>query len=319
MAAVQAEPVWGDLQGSVRKTVALIEEAASKGIKTDSEEMNTIRRACAANDIWVLVGYAEKKGSSMWMSTSWINNQGEVVGHRRKLQPTGVERVIFGNASGDTVNNVIESPFGRLGSLQCWEHAQPLLKYHTASLHEQIHAASWPCLFPHMGPEHSGMSKEGTLALNQAYSMETGAFSLVATCVMTEAGAKSMGFTPEMLAVSFLALPGGGASRIIGPDGRVLAGADLPGDTETLLTYDIDLAEIEVAKQLMDCVGHYSRPDVFRLQVANQHNAPVHYHSINSKNLPLPAPIQGFPTLVQKSSTESSFDLVDATSLMADA
>lgn len=78
------------------------------------------------------------------MSTCWINNvvsrvlrarpaprvwradttlllwQGEVVAHRRKIMPTGAERVIFGNASGDTINNVIDSPFGRLGSLQCW-------------------------------------------------------------------------------------------------------------------------------------------------------------------------------------------------------
>lgn len=61
-------------------------------------------------------------------------SQGDVVGHRRKILPTGVERVIFGSSSGDTVDNVVNSPFGRLGSLQCWEHAQPLLKYHTASL-----------------------------------------------------------------------------------------------------------------------------------------------------------------------------------------
>lgn len=33
VAAVNAEPVWGDLQGSVKKVVELILEAANKGTK----------------------------------------------------------------------------------------------------------------------------------------------------------------------------------------------------------------------------------------------------------------------------------------------
>jgi predicted amidohydrolase len=31
--AVQAEPVWFDLQGTVEKTVSLIEQAAAKGVQ----------------------------------------------------------------------------------------------------------------------------------------------------------------------------------------------------------------------------------------------------------------------------------------------
>lgn len=31
IAAIQAEPVWNDLEGSVQKSISLIEEAASKG------------------------------------------------------------------------------------------------------------------------------------------------------------------------------------------------------------------------------------------------------------------------------------------------
>lgn len=33
VAAVQAEPVWGDLQGSVNKVIDLIQEAAKNGTK----------------------------------------------------------------------------------------------------------------------------------------------------------------------------------------------------------------------------------------------------------------------------------------------
>lgn len=55
------------------------------------------------------------------------------------------------------------------------------------------------------------MAKEGVLALYQSYSIEKGSFNIVATCVMTEAGAKLMGFTKEMLEMFFFSLPGGGA------------------------------------------------------------------------------------------------------------
>jgi nitrilase len=37
---------------------------------------------------------------------------------------------------------------GRVGALSCWEHMQPLLKYHTMSLREQIHVAAWPPIHP---------------------------------------------------------------------------------------------------------------------------------------------------------------------------
>lgn len=108
------------------------------------------------------------------------------------------------------------------------------------------------------------MAKEGTLALNQAYSIENGAFNFVATCVMTEAGARALGFTDEMLAASFLSLPGGGASRVFGPDGRLLAGEELEPGEDGFAVWDVDLGDIASSKQLMDGVGHYSRPDIFR-------------------------------------------------------
>lgn len=50
-----------------------------------------------------------------------------------------MERTIFGDGSGGDLNNVAEVDFGpehgkaKVGCLACWEHAQPLLKYHTIS------------------------------------------------------------------------------------------------------------------------------------------------------------------------------------------
>lgn len=83
---------------------------------------------------------------------------------RRKIKPTHMERTLFGEGSGKSLNNVVElAGIGRVGALSCWEHAQPLLKYHTMSLREQIHVAAWPPLHPfdENGGGLCSMSAEG--------------------------------------------------------------------------------------------------------------------------------------------------------------
>jgi nitrilase len=64
-----------------------------------------------------------------------------------------------------------------------------------------------------------------------------------------------------------------GGSCIIGPLGQVLAGPDFAG--ETILTADIDLQDVARARLDFDAVGHYARPDVFRLVVDETSRPPV--------------------------------------------
>ena len=56
-----------------------------------------------------------------------------------------------------------------------------------------------------------------------------------------------------------------GGSAVIAPDGRYLAGPVF--DEEIILYATLDLQEIERESMTMDVSGHYSRPDIFRLQV----------------------------------------------------
>jgi nitrilase len=53
---------------------------------------------------------------------------------------------------------------------------------------------------------------------------------------------------------------------IYGPDGRQLV-EGLPPNAEGILQADIDLQDIDYAKNLVDPVGHYSRPDLMTLLV----------------------------------------------------
>jgi nitrilase len=57
-----------------------------------------------------------------------------------------------------------------------------------------------------------------------------------------------------------------GGSAIIAPDGRYLAGPVF--EEEAVLTATLDLEEIERESMTLDVSGHYSRPDIFDLNVA---------------------------------------------------
>ena len=56
-----------------------------------------------------------------------------------------------------------------------------------------------------------------------------------------------------------------GNTVIVGPNGEILAGP--VRQEETILTAELDLAEVHAARSMFDPVGHYHQPDVFRLAV----------------------------------------------------
>ncbi|GKZ37983.1 hypothetical protein AbraIFM66950_009875 [Aspergillus brasiliensis] len=161
VAAVQAEGCYFDLPAAIQKTCDLIIEAAGKGIEPidfemvseymkhslqrDSAEMRTIQECAAANNISVCLGYSENDNDSLYLSQSFIGKDGKIKMYRRKIKPTHIERTIYSEGSGGSLMNVIDEPdVGRVGALSCWEHSQPLLRYHTYSQGEEFHVAAWP-------------------------------------------------------------------------------------------------------------------------------------------------------------------------------
>lgn len=64
-----------------------------------------------------------------------------------------------------------------------------------------------------------------------------------------------------------------GNSCVIGPEGDILAGP-LVGE-EGIVTAEIDVAAARQSRRPFDPVGHYARPDIFRLQVDRRPKVPA--------------------------------------------
>ena len=174
-AAVTAEPGWFDLELSVQKTIKWINEAGAAGCRlvafpevwipgypywmwkinyqqslpflkayrenslpSDSDEMRRIRIAARENGIYVSLGYSEIDMATCHLSQVLIGPNGDILNHRRKIKPTHVEKLVFGDGTGDTFEPVVDTDIGRIGQLNCWENMNPFLKAYACSLGEQV-------------------------------------------------------------------------------------------------------------------------------------------------------------------------------------
>ncbi|WP_428563342.1 MAG: carbon-nitrogen hydrolase family protein [Solidesulfovibrio sp. DCME] len=296
VACVQAAPVYFDLDRTIKKSIALIEDAAGNGARLiafpevwlpgypfffwlgapieglahmpgyrdnalviGSEQDLALRRAAADNGIFVCMGYSELSGSSLYMGQMLLSPEGVPLVQRRKLKPTLAERCVFGEGDGSHLQ-VVETSIGRVGALNCWEHLQPLLKYAMYAQNEEIHVAAWPSLSLYKGKSYA-LGPEMTWATSQVYALEGQCYVLAATQVATPELVARLCDTPLRQGL----LPvGGGCSMIFGPDGAPLC-QPIPEDREGILYADVDFAAIGLAKTAADPAGHYARPDVARL------------------------------------------------------
>lgn len=296
VAAVQAAPVFLDLEKSVEKAIGLIETAASEGaaligfpevwlpgypwwiwldspawgmqfvqryfensLVIGSKEEERIKRAAADNGIFVLLGYSERCDGSLYLGQSLISDRGDTVAVRRKLKPTHVERTVFGEGDGSHLR-VFDTDLGRIGALCCWEHLQPLTKYAMYAQNEQVHIASWPSFSLYRGGAYA-LGPELNNAASQMYAAEGQCFVLAPCATVSREMIEILVDEPSK---GQLLQEGGGFARIYGPDGSPL-GEPIPEKEEGILYADINLGMIALAKAAADPAGHYSRPDVTRL------------------------------------------------------
>ena len=295
-AAIQATPVFLDREATVEKSVALIKEAASNGaglmvfpetfiptypdwvwrvpawdgssgelyrlllensVEIPSPTTEVLGRAAKRAKAYVSMGVNEREpnGGTLYNTQVYFGPDGAIVGKHRKLMPTGGERLVWGMGDGSTLQ-VYDTPFGRLGGLTCWENYMPLARYAMYAKGIDVYVAptwdngdSWVATLRHI-------AKEGRVYVIGVAPLLRGSD------------------VPDGVPGKDELWGGGddwmcrGYSTIVAPGGEVLAGPLV--EEEGILYAEVDAGRARASRHEFDPVGHYSRPDVFRLVVDEQ-------------------------------------------------
>ena len=146
----------------------------------------------------------------------------------------------------------MDTPYGKLGAVICWENYMPALRMAMYQQRVALYCAptaddrdSWISTMQHIAMEGR------CFVLSSCQHLRRAQFPM-------EAMHNRLPDAPETLLMR-------GGSCIISPAGKVLAGPVYGEDV--LLTAEIDLDDIPRAQMDFDPVGHYARPDVFQLAV----------------------------------------------------
>ena len=151
---------------------------------------------------------------------------------------------------------VVDTPFGRVSGLTCWENYMPLARFHLYAQGVDL----W------IAPTLAG--GDGWIATMRHIAREGRCYVAgVNPCLHADQIPASF---PDRDRVWRRGRPDGewvepGNSVIVDPNGAVLAGP--ARHEQTILWADLDPAEVRAARRYFDPVGHYHRPDIFQLTV----------------------------------------------------
>jgi nitrilase len=227
-------------------------------IEVPGPHTERLGEAAAAAGAYLVMGVIERSLGTCYCTVLFFGPDGRLLGKHRKLMPTALERMIWGFGDGSTLT-VVDSPFGRIGSVICWENYMPMLRMAMYAKNVALYCAP------------TADDRDTWIPTMQHVALEGRCFVLTACQFLRrkdfpDTVRMSLGDGPEAVIMR-------GGSAIVSPLGKVLAGPDYSG--ETILTAEIDLGDIGRGKFDFDVAGHYSRPDVFSLTVNEQPANPV--------------------------------------------
>ena len=221
-------------------------------ILQNGPEVDALVRCSVDLGVYLSIGYSERDAvtGTLYNSNLMISPDGEVMNHR-KLKPTGTERVVYGDADKDFFP-VMETPWGPMGNLICWESYMPLARVALYEKGISLYISpntndnpEWQDTIRHIAIEgHCYFINCDMIIRKRSYPAILG----------------SMDEVSELSDI-----PCRGGSCIIDPFGHAVT--EPVWDKEEIIVADLDMQKVPASKMEHDVCGHYARPDVLQLIV----------------------------------------------------
>ena len=247
---IDGPPIWdGDEQW-----FAMLAENA---VIVPSEATDCLGAAARRAGAYLVIGINEREpnGGTIYNTLLYFDPEGTLLGKHRKLMPTGSERTVWGMGDGSTLETY-PTPFGRIGGLICWENYMPLARFYLYSQGVDVWVA--PTLAP----------GDAWVATMRHIAREGRCFVIGANpCLRVDQIPPDFPDRERVWRIDpddpEWVEPGN--TVIVDPNGQIMAGP--ARHEETVLVAELDLTQVRSARRMFDPVGHYHRPDVFRLAV----------------------------------------------------
>lgn len=298
-AAVQASPVFLNVDATVEKSCSIIAKAAGNGaslvafpevfvagypywnwimtpvqgskwyeklyinsITVPGAETERLCEAAKEHNCHVVIGVNERGQSlgELYNTNLIINNKGEIVGKHRKLVPTWAEKLTWTGGDGSSLK-VYNTEIGPIGTLACGENTNTLARFTLLTQGELIHIANYISL-PVAPPDYN--MAEAIKIRAAAHSFEGKLFTIVSCSTITK---EIIDIMKEDVpnAEELLTRKNSAFTGFLGPNGATIGEPLI--DDEGIVYADIDLSKCIQPKQMHDILGHYNRFDIFDLRV----------------------------------------------------
>jgi len=235
-----------------------------------SVDIQPIMAAAKSNQVTVVCGINERDSensrTTLYNAVITIDTQGNIVNHHRKLMPTNPERMVWGFGDGHGLN-VIDTPVGRIGSLICWESYMPLARYALYAQGIEIYIA----------PTYD--SGEAWLGTMQHIAREGKCWVLCCGVALERQDLPDDFPNIEQLYPVVDEWINPGDSVVISPNGEIVSGPLSKQKGHMIVDINVELSS--TSKRALDVAGHYSRPDIFTLEVDKTRQSPVQFKNKN--------------------------------------
>ena len=235
-------------------------------ITIEKGELDTICNLAKEYKMAIYLGIIERAqnrgGHSIYASLVYINQEGVIKSVHRKLQPTYDELLTWAPGDGHGLQVHPLKNF-TIGGLNCWENWMPLPRAALYGQGEDLHVAVWP------GSDHN------TKDITRFIARESRSFVISVSSLMKKSNFPSETPHVDEIIKNAPEILVNGGSCIAGPDGEWILEPVI--NKEGIFYETLDFSRVLEERQNFDVVGHYSRPDITKLNINRERQSTVSF------------------------------------------